>query len=941
MAFTDKNLVITPSVGSSGEDPKIVFSGADSSLGPQSLTARIYPSSNGTLSFEGSSGQLFSITNSLTGTIYSVNDASGLPSIEVFEDGVIRLARYSGRVVIGDAVDNGVDSIQFAGNTSFQFASLNANGTFTSTGQMVSLLANGTAPLVVQSSTLVANLNADLLDGQQGSYYLDWTNTTNKPDPKITVTLTGDVTGSANTTLTDLADGTISIATTVVSNAITLGTDTTGNYVATIAGTTNQVTVTGSGSESAAVTLSLPQNIHTAATPTFAGLLITAGEGLELKNGGDRTSSPTLGGWTPNDTRLINLRDSNGSTDGALLVTRDGTTAGDANVELIYIDASNFEWKGNKIWHAGNDGSGSGLDADTVDGKDIGTSGNKIPLLDGTNTWSNSQTFSAVTNFTAGGNQILLKNSVNSDPTVIHRTDGTNYYILLSDAGTTANGTWNTLRPLIINLTSGLLSSSNGQDFRGGTVFNDDSADVDFRVESNNDVNALFVDGGTDSVGIGTNTPQAKFGVSRITGHNSPNFNGVTVYVPTYTNDVVETLTATRTNQGLMSLFIDTLDTNGNFDLDVYGLQGMVQKRSAHNASGWGNTYGVRGYVEVYESNTVGYKNIDTLFGVHGAVNAGSPANNTTIERMSGVTGVASSGGATNLTVNNMRAVVADLRPMTGSSVTNAMMFYGSLGAGNPTGNITNLYGIYTEGSLNHWIRGSIKLGSAGAAPTGNTASSVTLELSEVDSATLRLTSTDTTGALDQMIGQIQFYGSDADSPGAGVKSKIASYMTPAAGDGSYLTFSTSDGATNDIERVRILSNGNVGIGTNAPSQKLDVNGVTKSNGYWIDNISYLDTATSTTTSISQIAHISFSTSSFGSGEITIQATSGVNRHLTKLLVSHDDTTAYATEYGVIKTGASLFTCDVDINSGNVRILITPASTTSTVFKSSYTLIAA
>jgi len=50
-------------------------------------------------------------------------------------------------------------------------------------------------------------LDADLLDGQEGTYYLDWTNTTNKPDPVIT--LGGDATGSI--TMTDLAGGTLTV----------------------------------------------------------------------------------------------------------------------------------------------------------------------------------------------------------------------------------------------------------------------------------------------------------------------------------------------------------------------------------------------------------------------------------------------------------------------------------------------------------------------------------------------------------------------------------------------------------------------------------------------------------------------------------------------------------------------------------------------------------
>ncbi len=41
----------------------------------------------------------------------------------------------------------------------------------------------------------------------------------------------------------------------------------------------------------------------------------------------------------------------------------------------------------------------------------------------------------------------------------------------------------------------------------GESVFNDESVNVDFRVESNNNANMLFVDGGTDRIGIGTSSP--------------------------------------------------------------------------------------------------------------------------------------------------------------------------------------------------------------------------------------------------------------------------------------------------------------------------------------------------------------------------------------------------------------------------------------------------
>ena len=51
--------------------------------------------------------------------------------------------------------------------------------------------------------------------------------------------------------------------------------------------------------------------------------------------------------------------------------------------------------------------------------------------------------------------------------------------------------------------TSGAITTTGGMTVDGATVFNEASADVDFRVESNGNANMLVVDGGTDQVGIG------------------------------------------------------------------------------------------------------------------------------------------------------------------------------------------------------------------------------------------------------------------------------------------------------------------------------------------------------------------------------------------------------------------------------------------------------
>ena len=88
-----------------------------------------------------------------------------------------------------------------------------------------------------------------------------------------------------------------------------------------------------------------------------------------------------------------------------------------------------------------------------------------------------------------------------------------------NDSGGNAT-TYATIRTVITDVTDGtedvqvlhqqVIAGTNVNTMRikpDEIVFNDSSIDLDFRVESNGNANMLFVNGGTDKVGIGTNAP--------------------------------------------------------------------------------------------------------------------------------------------------------------------------------------------------------------------------------------------------------------------------------------------------------------------------------------------------------------------------------------------------------------------------------------------------
>ena len=140
----------------------------------------------------------------------------------------------------------------------------------------------------------------------------------------FTITLGGDHTG--NVTITDLASATLTA--TVAADSVALGTDSTGSYVATVAGTANEVDVSGSGSETAAVTIGLPADV-TVTTSLTTPLINVSGASIVMEGATADAHETTLSVTDPTGDRTITFPDATGTviTTGNAGALLDGTTA--------------------------------------------------------------------------------------------------------------------------------------------------------------------------------------------------------------------------------------------------------------------------------------------------------------------------------------------------------------------------------------------------------------------------------------------------------------------------------------------------------------------------------------------------------------------------------------------------------------------------------------
>lgn len=190
---------------------------------------------------------------------------------------------------------------------------------------------------------------------------INWSNLTgNIPDPVVTVTLNGAVSGTANGTITNLSGNpTITINASMGNDQVTLGTHTVGNYVASIA--SGSYLLGGSaGSEGAALTLSVDATSNNTANKVvardasgnFSANIITA----------------TLSGVSTNTTQVNITSDSTNAT--RYLTFVDSTTG--YNVEKVSSSLT-FNPSTGRLTSTSFGGDGSALTALNASNLSTGT----------------------------------------------------------------------------------------------------------------------------------------------------------------------------------------------------------------------------------------------------------------------------------------------------------------------------------------------------------------------------------------------------------------------------------------------------------------------------------------------------------------------------------------------------------------------------------------
>ena len=177
-------------------------------------------------------------------------------------------------------------------------------------------------------------------------------------------------------------------------------------------------------------------------------------------------------------------------------------------------------------------------------------------------------------------------------------------------------------------------------------------------------------------------------------------------------------------------------------------------------------------------------------------------------------------------------------------------------------------------------------------------------------------------------VGQPSGIGVTISNNGSAIFSGIVT-ASSFIGDGSQLTgviatYSSTAGVS--------TYSSTAGIATSVSGGTADVTSVILPDGI-------VSSGSQTTTTILETSIDSFSVSLYRSAKYQVQITRGSEYQITEIFIVHDGSSSYGTEYATIKTGSTLSSFSTDIDSGSVRLLATPTSSSSTTFRLIRTLV--
>ena len=715
-------------------------------------------------------------------------------------------------------------------------------------------------------------LDSDTLDGQEGTYYLDFPNFTNLPDPQIDVTLSGKVTGEGTTTLTNLGNGSISITTELANTAVTAGT-----Y-----GSASQIpvfTVDEDGRLTSANTNSVRGVDSTAwytANNTFS---IETGDGSVFNTIIDSFNNISANNITVGG--LVDGRDI--AADGSKLDGIEaGATANQSNTEIFDAVLT-------------LDGANSGLDADLLDGQ------HGTYYLDYDNFF----------NVPASTLDLTLTGKVTG--TAFSNTGVMTLITELANTGVTT-GTYGTSSqiPVITVDEDGRLTTANSVAVAPPTLDITLTGKVTGTAFSNTGVMTLATELANTGVTAGTYGSATAIPVitvdedGRITVANTAAVAGIsstTWYVANNTFTI-------ETGDG--SVFNTIIDDFTDLDADTLN----------------GNT--VQQILDAAATNT------------SNAVASGVGSGIVTLTANNGLIGFGEFGlndfGNTAISIEHAdTSSVVDVNNSDGNVIQD--ITFDTFGHVQTVGSIDLDGRYYTETELD-----SGQLDNRYYTET------------ELDSGQLDnryYTETEVNSLLDEKVDNTVNIIAGSGLSGGGPLT--ANVTISHANTSSVANTGTLDLANveviesvsfDEFGHVVAITTGNLAVLTqeDADLRYVNVDGDTMTGNLVVqavisqDHAAYV-TATATTATIFGTQIWSFDATTYNSAEVIITMTQGINRHITKLLIVHNGSTASATEFGTIYTNTSLASFDVGLGGGNVTLTATPANTTSTVYKIAATLI--